>query len=145
MTPLPTSVAPTHADADADADKRRRHANAQERYRAKNLEETRTKARLRMERYVIPSLLCQSQRLSQLAAARRRKTDADYRERCRKKKFIAKYGERAFIKHYLPLHDIFGEYIVGQKFVRSDEVPSKKRMSKLLAGPKSKAAVVATP
>ncbi|KAJ7135063.1 hypothetical protein C8R43DRAFT_956261 [Mycena crocata] len=51
------------------------------------------------------------------AADRRRKVNTDYRERCRKRKFIAKYGLEAFYTHYLPLHNMLGPHLPRQKFV----------------------------
>ncbi|KAJ7169310.1 hypothetical protein C8R43DRAFT_1121189 [Mycena crocata] len=55
------------------------------------------------------------------AAEQRRVVDADYRERCRKKEFIKKFGRRAFAEHYLPLHDVYGPYITGHRFVTTGE------------------------
>ncbi|KAJ7496060.1 hypothetical protein B0H11DRAFT_1910324 [Mycena galericulata] len=129
-------------------DRRRRHADSQARYRARNLVDTRTKAQLRMER--LRARIEMSEEESQLAAQRRRIVDADYRERCRKKyaglerrppcppqfltvfgrKFIAKFGHRAFMEQYLPLHQIFGDHIVGKKFVWDDEEKKEKNKQK---------------
>ncbi|KAJ7917982.1 hypothetical protein B0H13DRAFT_1869765 [Mycena leptocephala] len=132
---------------DAEEDRRRRHADAQKRYREKNLEKTRTKARLRMERQVIycaTALLTRlvslrsarelSEEATRLAAEQRRIVDADYRER----KFIEKFGQRAFIEYYLPLHHVFGNHLPGRQFVWSDEVDKKRRRSRK---PKSKSKV----
>ncbi|KAJ7467752.1 hypothetical protein B0H11DRAFT_2239167 [Mycena galericulata] len=75
-----------------------------------------------------------SEEESQLAAQRRRLVDADYRERCRKKKFIAKFGHRAFKEQYLPLHQIFGDHITGKKFIWEDEKKTKKKMGRKASG-----------
>ncbi|KAJ7707080.1 hypothetical protein B0H16DRAFT_1746639 [Mycena metata] len=119
-------------------EKHYRHAEAQRRYRERNLKKTRTKARLRMERHC--SKVYMSLEASNAAAARRQVVDAEYRERCREKKFIKKFGEKVFVRNYLPLHDIFGPYLPGQKFVAEEEVEehSLKAKEKKSKGRKGK-------
>jgi hypothetical protein len=56
------------------------------------------------------------------------------------RKFIDKFGQRAFIEYYLPLHHVFGNHLPGQQFVWSDEVDKKRRRSRK-AKSKSKVAV----
>ncbi|KAJ7160851.1 hypothetical protein C8R46DRAFT_1038072 [Mycena filopes] len=116
-----------HSGLSPEATKRRNHAEAQRRYRERNLAQTRTKARLRMERLREETSL--SAEASAASVERRRVVDADYRERQRKRKFIEKFGHRAFIRHYLPLHDIFGPHLPGQKFVL-DKTPAASSHSK---------------
>ncbi|KAJ7843692.1 hypothetical protein B0H13DRAFT_2364657 [Mycena leptocephala] len=125
---------------DAEEDRRRRHADAQKRYRDKNLEKTRTKARLLTCLVSLRSARELSEEATRLAAEQRRIVDADYRERSRKQKFIDKFGQCAFIEYYLPLHHVFGNHLPGRQFVWSDEVDKKRRRSRK-AKSKSKVAV----
>ncbi|KAJ7186594.1 hypothetical protein C8R46DRAFT_1206598 [Mycena filopes] len=56
------------------------------------------------------------------AAAQRQEVDADYRERCRKRKFIAKFGHSAFVRFYLPMHEKYGQrHLPGLKFLWETE------------------------
>jgi hypothetical protein len=88
-----------------------------------------------------------SEEAKQEAAERRREVDADYRERRRKKyvvrlplataiqishlrKFIKKFGQRAFVNYYLPLHQVYGPHIVGKQFLWADEHPKRHTRSR---------------
>ncbi|KAF8200628.1 hypothetical protein K438DRAFT_1758829 [Mycena galopus ATCC 62051] len=111
--------------------KRRNHAEAQVRYRERNLADTRAKVRVRMKRLRAARNL--SEEGKKKSADGRRDTDADYRERRRKqsltcnRKFIQKFSEEAFITQYLLLHNVYGKYLAGQRFVGSDEGGKPKR------------------
>ncbi|KAJ6499643.1 hypothetical protein C8R47DRAFT_1068556 [Mycena vitilis] len=83
----------TSEDPADDDERRRRHTETQRRYRARNLAETRKKARLRMERLRAATEL--SDEAVALAAARRRPVDADYREQ-RRKKYIPRSSVNIF-------------------------------------------------
>ncbi|KAJ7475285.1 hypothetical protein B0H11DRAFT_1918250 [Mycena galericulata] len=97
---------------DSEEDKRRKHAEAQRRYREKNLAATHEKARVRMR--TLRDKIAASRRLTRLAAAQRHVRDAEDREVKRKRKFVAKFGHRAFFDYYLPQHDILGvEHLPG--------------------------------
>ncbi|KAJ7181653.1 hypothetical protein C8R43DRAFT_1117015 [Mycena crocata] len=154
--PPPSKISPE--------EKRLRHADAQCRYRERNLEQTRQKARKRMELCVFAKqihshttadyLLCYKDCVSD--APRRmpgsqRSVDASWTQttvngasqicmdykyvtgglpRCRKRKFIEKYGRRAYTTHYLPLHDIYGPYITNHMWVTPEqESRARKRQA----------------
>ncbi|KAJ7609860.1 hypothetical protein FB45DRAFT_1038331 [Roridomyces roridus] len=112
----------------ADRDRRRRRAEAQARYRERNLDETRLKARLRMER--LRERISYNPDLAATAAEQRRVSDAQYRERVRAKKFAIKFGERTLVEDYMPLHNIYGPYIVGHKFVWDNEAEKVQKRKK---------------
>ncbi|KAF8197310.1 hypothetical protein K438DRAFT_1760094 [Mycena galopus ATCC 62051] len=105
--------------------KPRNRAEAQAQYRKRNLADTRAKARVRMKHLRAARNLSEEGKKKSVDG--RRDTDTDYRERRRKqsltcnRKFIQKFGKEAFITQYLPLHDVYGKYLAGQKFVGSDE------------------------
>ncbi|KAJ7180062.1 hypothetical protein C8R43DRAFT_1117410 [Mycena crocata] len=112
-------------------EKRRQHADAQDRYQGAATDGT-VRLLLRSPTYTllrVPTRLrfTRSEEDTILAAERRRVVDADYRERCRKKKFIEKFGRRAFANQYLPLHDIYGPHITGHKFNWPQEDPKSPR------------------
>ncbi|KAJ7836064.1 hypothetical protein B0H14DRAFT_2589926 [Mycena olivaceomarginata] len=75
----------------------------------RNLNDTRAKARLRMQRLRARHTLSEEDK--KLAAEHRQGVDADYRELRRKKNFIDMYGLSAYINIYVPLHTIYGPYI----------------------------------
>ncbi|KAJ7719393.1 hypothetical protein B0H16DRAFT_1739423 [Mycena metata] len=122
-------MSPRSTDSEPDAKEEARllrRAEAQQRYRDKHLTATRTKARQRMAR--LRAAARASPEATAAAAEHRRVIDADYRERCRKKKFIAKFGERALIQHYLPLHETHGPYILGKTWLwASEKAPRRGR------------------
>ncbi|KAF8181402.1 hypothetical protein K438DRAFT_1976123 [Mycena galopus ATCC 62051] len=123
----PSPLEPPAPPGDAEPvhtynEKRRNHAESQARYRQRNLTDTRAKARLRMQRCVLRADRQLSEDARRKAAENRRERDTKYRERRRKQKFIKKFGYEAFVSQYLPLHDIHGKYLAGQRFVGSNEV-----------------------
>ncbi|KAJ7473407.1 hypothetical protein FB451DRAFT_1398520 [Mycena latifolia] len=69
-----------------------------------------------------------SRKATKLAAHKRHGTDADYRERQRKLKFIAKFGEAAFFDYYLPQHALTGEkHLPGLRFEYAEPSMQKKK------------------
>ncbi|KAJ7708874.1 hypothetical protein B0H17DRAFT_1124668 [Mycena rosella] len=82
-----------------EEDKRLRHGDAQKRYVDRNLASVQEKARARMAARRACVVL--SPEATNLVAEHRREINKDYRER----KFLEKYGTRAFKKHYLPLYE----------------------------------------
>ncbi|KAJ7306874.1 hypothetical protein DFH08DRAFT_944691, partial [Mycena albidolilacea] len=111
-----------------EREKRWRHAEAQRRYREKNLVETRTRAKLRMER-LRNNFFC-SKEATQIARERRRRWDADYREQVRRSKFCTKFGHRAFLDYYFPLYSTHGPHLPGLKFVWNDDEARARKSHK---------------
>ncbi|KAJ7029927.1 hypothetical protein C8F04DRAFT_1187280 [Mycena alexandri] len=138
-----SSISSKHfSDTDKEMIRRERHADAQARYRERYLLETCAKARVRMQRH--RAAVKRSPQAAAAAAERRQVTDADYRfarseldssnatpslTNYLNSKFIEKFGQRAFIRTYLPLHDTLGPYILGKKFLWESE-PVRRRKSK---------------
>ncbi|KAJ7439839.1 hypothetical protein FB451DRAFT_1191914 [Mycena latifolia] len=79
-----------------------RHADAQRRYVDRNLAAVRAQAWIRMEDRHAETK--RSAAATKAVRGHRREIDADYRER----KFIAKFGRRAYTKHYAPLYKTEG-------------------------------------
>ncbi|KAJ7490199.1 hypothetical protein B0H11DRAFT_2229121 [Mycena galericulata] len=142
-----------------DEDRRRRHADAQARYRARQAPpisfvhiDLIAPQKFNRHSYegsiahgaVLRARIEMSEEESRLAAQRRRRVDADYRA-ARSwvarmllaranvsilRKFIAKFGHRAFMEQYLPLHQVFGDHITGKRFVWDDEKKKKKKLGR---------------
>ncbi|KAJ7198722.1 hypothetical protein GGX14DRAFT_573163 [Mycena pura] len=88
--------------------------------------------------YRLRRATAKSEEAARLAAERRCRVDADYRENCRRelsislagrlrynlltaRKFIAKFGRDAYMKYYLPLYETHGPHLPGIKWVWEDE------------------------
>ncbi|KAJ7073550.1 hypothetical protein B0H15DRAFT_957083 [Mycena belliarum] len=114
-----------------DEEKCLRHSAAQRRYVEKNAEDVRTKARIRMEQRRAKIKLTENG--VALAAEHRREIDANYREKQRQKKFVQKFGRRAFRKHYLPLYETTGNgrHLPGVEFAWNDVTGASKHPGRL--------------
>ncbi|KAJ7106831.1 hypothetical protein C8R43DRAFT_963325 [Mycena crocata] len=98
-----------------------KHKESQRRYREKNKEALREQARLKMKQHRAD--VKASEERTQMAAELRRDTDTDYRER----KYMAKFGEKAFKELYLPLYRMHGNQTFKFKIVWADESPDENR------------------
>ncbi|KAJ7337609.1 hypothetical protein DFH08DRAFT_964580 [Mycena albidolilacea] len=110
-------------------DKRRRHAEAQRRYRARNLDETRAKAREHMK-----TLRAKPRTHAEIqeAADKRRESDADYHELLRRRKFKAEFGVDALFKYYLPQYDLREQkHLPGLRFMwdEANKVAKNKKQN----------------
>ncbi|KAJ7307851.1 hypothetical protein DFH08DRAFT_823937 [Mycena albidolilacea] len=96
----------------ASLDKKARHTQAQADYRARNLEATREKAKLRMRRR--RAQIKESEESSKEAAEQRREADAEYREMKRMRTYVDRHGLLALTNHYIPLKQQAGaKYMPG--------------------------------
>ncbi|KAJ7784072.1 hypothetical protein B0H14DRAFT_2630683 [Mycena olivaceomarginata] len=96
----------------ASLDEKARHTQAQADYRARNLEATREKAKLRMRRR--RAQIKESEESSKEAAEQRREADAEYREMKRMRTYVDRHGLLALTNHYIPLKQQAGaKYMPG--------------------------------
>ncbi|KAJ7124515.1 hypothetical protein C8R44DRAFT_734988 [Mycena epipterygia] len=89
--------------------KRQRHAEAQRKYRERNLEAMHAKAQERMQR--LRAKICTPEQI-QDAADKRREADTDCAELLPHlaRKFVAKFGHKAFMEFYYPQYELCGNY-----------------------------------
>ncbi|KAJ7105536.1 hypothetical protein C8R44DRAFT_886486 [Mycena epipterygia] len=108
-------IKPSEADI-----KRWIRMDALERYEKKNSELLREKARVRMRSR--RAEIKQSEKASKVTREHRRKSDAESRERLRRRKFIKKHGYVEFLDNYLPLLTEFNGFdLAGVKVATSSK------------------------
>ncbi|KAJ7160604.1 hypothetical protein C8R43DRAFT_1124071 [Mycena crocata] len=107
--------------------KHQHHAEAQRRYRARNLDETRIKARERMEKL----RETRTPEQARAVAKRRRRHDADYREQQRAQKFREKFGQEAFFGFYHPQYKLTGQRHLPGLYFGADDQAELNRLGKV--------------
>ncbi|KAJ7473897.1 hypothetical protein B0H11DRAFT_2236376 [Mycena galericulata] len=129
MSPTQSAAQKAKATIQRRKDKTRlqHHAEAQQRYRDKNKDALREKARLEMQKSHRAAIKDSEERQA-MAQEARREVDADYRERQRQKKFIQKFGRRAFEETYVPLYKIYGNRTGKLKFKLEDKAVTEARL-----------------
>ncbi|KAJ7112796.1 hypothetical protein C8R43DRAFT_961793 [Mycena crocata] len=94
--------------------------------RRSKLDETRAKARERMAKL----RAARTPKQARVAAKKRRREDADYRELLRARKFRDRYGKDAFFGFYYPQYKLLGQKHLPGLYFGPDEQAELKRVEK---------------